>query len=1719
MANKKRKIFLWMMKGAKSLLALFVAISVVLISPVSVSADTLTKTVTSPNGNIRVKANAAGQGYQIEVKDSLGVYQRQHYGAAITSDEATSNSNGSVVYFKAAGHEYLVGNKYYFSALTETGEKTTTMFNFTDNSISGSTISTTYNSAVPVYNSANIINVKLVQKLTVTDTHVKKDFDVSFTSPVEDMRLLHGGDTYFGGKDSGFPSYSPLNNSVYIVPLLSGTDKDLNAGIMQFSGDTETPASNYFAGQYSIGKTEVQKGQLSNYSTPITSTAAVDGGYYLQWNRGNGMSMSVLSTERFIAESGAVQVLAPSTINAIFNSQYSADFTAFNIGNSAVTISLKATSPATTTKIYDGNTEVSSFTLQANQTKDISVRGIAGGTPNTGVIKLVATYTYSGSSKSYTAQADFVTKDGPSIRNVAITNQQKDTLEYTVETNLVDAVAVKMFDGATGALVPGWSDDYTPTELTTTRTASISTLTPGKTYYLQVTIAGNLTPNRAATFIKWSDVAPTGLASVATKGPDLNNGKITNVTTDMEYRKEGTSVYTKVTGTEITGLTSGNYFVRYRDTTKEANGWHMQSADVSIVVKDTTFNVTQGSISNGIWSGDSSVSIIDTKSGTLTFIPTSGYELKATDVTFTGSGTISVDNMTNTITISNVKSAGTISSVCSQTEESINKAIVNTEIAKLKSDITLDILQAINTDLYTKIYESGKSKNPDVTYTFKNTTYTNSNLVSALNNSATEQTVVLEVTLTKGTISKTKEINVVFPKENIAPFVVSIKTRVLNDGLVSTILNNLTFGIFYNEEIEVTIEGQDDNSGIKNISYQLVSSNNPGTAVPDPDKEWITIDNNPAVFTIAPSFKGVIFTKAEDIAGNVSINSYSKKGAVITENGLPIVSYDPKLSATQIETFVNEKQNLTTLIEDKGTTSNLKSTEYKVFTDNDGIWEELSDKSKSATYLFDDNKILETYDTLLDKSGRYKVSANGADFSGNINLLSYGYINIDVDNPTIAVTTSMPITWVNQHTITIDLSDNSAVTNSGLYQLSLIKDSEEPLLLKTFADNTYQESDYTYEVDSEGSHTYVFKVSDKAGNTISSSSYTVKLDKTAPAFPKITKDETNGKNDKDITWYKGVKPKITLFPTVAEVDSSDNVSNYQLNDGTKDVFDTTLELSSSLLEGKNIIQVSAYDKAGNIASDGTNQYLEDVVYVDTQIASVDTISLNGTEIANNDTGYGKNSGDINIKSSDQTSGVSHIEFALCEGLNSMPQQSDWVEKAVGKDGSVDFSIEDGEWTLFVKAFDKAGNDASETKVAKIVLDQTKPVINGVENGEVYYTDQVFEIEEINLDKVEINGIVSSDYTIQASQTKQQEHVINAYDKAGNMTEYKIITKPINLLMLPLAGVNESNVRKSHQKVCEEIEKQLLAIDQKNASSEQIEIIEKSMNEVATLLLKIKKVQEEVQEIVSQIPNKPNTSASIKDEEALNDAELRIDDLLEKTNLDDEERIELEAEKDKILKMKDHILALKTFSTQKELFDQQEIVNAEELLKFEEAVKNTMDISTVVGNTSKEKINVKHLIAALTPEDILNYEGQAVEITILMKDVASPYVDILDGYKRVKSYDFSVHKKIGEKEEQIVQLVQPIEITIDINKDKDTEYIMLRHHQGSTEKLADLSTTSNQVIIKTTKFSTYELLKQNKAITTIGTGDNTDYMGWVGLIFLAIAGASLVLISKRKKETN
>ena len=83
----------------------------------------------------------------------------------------------------------------------------------------------------------------------------------------------------------------------------------------------------------------------------------------------------------------------------------------------------------------------------------------------------------------------------------------------------------------------------------------------------------------AVSFFKADQAAPTGLNKTDETAAGANDGTITGVTTDMEYKLSTDALYTAIIGTTVTGLAPGTYLVRYAET---AN--HNASPDTSVTI-------------------------------------------------------------------------------------------------------------------------------------------------------------------------------------------------------------------------------------------------------------------------------------------------------------------------------------------------------------------------------------------------------------------------------------------------------------------------------------------------------------------------------------------------------------------------------------------------------------------------------------------------------------------------------------------------------------------------------------------------------------------------------------------------------------------------------------------------------------------------------------------------------------------------------------------------------------------------------------------------------------------------------------------------------------------------------------------------------------------------------------------------------------------------------
>jgi uncharacterized repeat protein (TIGR02543 family) len=122
----------------------------------------------------------------------------------------------------------------------------------------------------------------------------------------------------------------------------------------------------------------------------------------------------------------------------------------------------------------------------------------------------------------------------------------------------------------------------------TTAVISGSKVTPGNTYYVRLAAKDNYNASGWTEFTVASRPAkPAGLTATAETSKKQGDGKISGVDSTMEY-KQGDSGWTAISGTELTNLAAGTYYVRYKVvTTAGEEAFVSEATQVEVAVGNT----------------------------------------------------------------------------------------------------------------------------------------------------------------------------------------------------------------------------------------------------------------------------------------------------------------------------------------------------------------------------------------------------------------------------------------------------------------------------------------------------------------------------------------------------------------------------------------------------------------------------------------------------------------------------------------------------------------------------------------------------------------------------------------------------------------------------------------------------------------------------------------------------------------------------------------------------------------------------------------------------------------------------------------------------------------------------------------------------------------------------------------------------------------------------
>ncbi|WP_138268424.1 X2-like carbohydrate binding domain-containing protein [Anaerofustis stercorihominis] len=210
--------------------------------------------------------------------------------------------------------------------------------------------------------------------------------------------------------------------------------------------------------------------------------------------------------------------------------------------------------------------------------------------------------------------------------------------------------------------------------------------------------------------------------------------------------------------------------------------------------------------------------------------------------------------------------------------------------------------------------------------------------------------------------------------------------------------------------------------------------------------------------------------------------------------------------------------------------------------------------------------------------------------------------------------------------------------------------------------------------------------------------------------------------------------------------------------------------------------------------------------------------------------------------------VSNIDTDIC---SLSPQVPDYIQQ----DNNLAFSLNINDGFSKTDNFAvKANGEAlieqdnqytvSVTKPIEITVegveDITYPVINGVTNGETYYTTQSVSVFDANLKSVTLNNASVQESFVLDGNTDTTYNIV-ATDKAGNITTCTVTMKSIASIADPIKDITVDNVTSDDKTTIEEIKTIIENINTDNATEEEKAELNDILNKCETLIEKIETV--------------------------------------------------------------------------------------------------------------------------------------------------------------------------------------------------------------------------------------------------------------------------------------
>ncbi|MCR5607934.1 MAG: hypothetical protein K6G26_02595 [Lachnospiraceae bacterium] len=562
----------------------------------------------------------------------------------------------------------------------------------------------------------------------------------------------------------------------------------------------------------------------------------------------------------------------------------------------------------------------------------------------------------------------------------------------------------------------------------------------------------------------------------------------------------------------------------------------------------------------------------------------------------------------------------------------------------------------------------------------------------------------------------------------------------IENNKYTSLLNTITFGLFFNKTEMVSISAADEESGVKEIKYVTTDTVATSTEAIDALTGWTTVNGSTASFNIEPDTKFIVYVKVTDNAGNVT---YVTSDGITLETTAPDVTIDgtiPMESYIKAVSWSVSDENLKDVV--------IKYTE-------EGSTEETTIYNQTA------NGTILASTANLSGVGNYKIIAT--DKAGNITEKIF------------AITRRDAVISGGSDTITYDVNKT--------YDLSKLFTFEDGITISSYVivDNEDANKDA-----GEGVITGSNIVISKVGLiTIKAKVETGTTNTQTPEFIKeTTKTATLSIVPKELTDTMLVIEKDTF-----EHDGNVYAPVYEVKDGEYILVSGT----DYRIDSESTTSAAAYGTY-TIKINGTGNYKGNVSFewniIDNIKPSAEIIIENNKfKTFLNKMTFGlffNKTETVTITAADSGSGVKELEYLVTSVVATTKEEVDALEGTWTKvtESTVSFNIDpEDKYIIYVKVTDKALNEVYISSDG-IIIDATGPVITIDDSlpNESYNKAVSWSVTDDNLENVTIvykedgsteEQIVYNQDTTGNALTSIEKlsglgsYTITAIDKAGN----------------------------------------------------------------------------------------------------------------------------------------------------------------------------------------------------------------------------------------------------------------------------------------------------------------------------------------------------------------